>query len=142
MFHPPPPPTPSPGSSGVSGGAVAGAVVGSVAGVALAAAGAWLLVLKRRREARRRRQSTGASVVSELQGQSAEIHEKPAIPVRPINEEPQELEAAEREMVELPTALGMLLAEKKEGERSPRQSAVVGDIDERDGEGDTRRERP
>lgn len=150
MFHPPPPPSTSTSaaaaaaSSSLSGGAVAGAVVGSVAGVALAVLAGWW-ALGRRGEARwrRRRRSVGRSTISELQGNAAEIHEKPAVPVEPaaVYGEPQELEAVER--AELPVA-GSLVAEKKkkkEGTPSPRQSAFVEHTEEDEEEERRRRDR-
>lgn len=99
MFHPPPPAntsasspssTPSSSSSSISGGAIAGAVVGSVAGAALIFGLAiWLCCCRRRRHQKRQRDSDDARAAafmadekarrpSELPGQPAEIHEKPA----------------------------------------------------------------
>lgn len=98
MFHPPPPAntsasspssTPSSSSSSISGGAIAGAVVGSVAGAALILGLAMWLCCRRRRHQKRQRDSDDARAAafmadekarrpSELPGQPAEIHEKPA----------------------------------------------------------------
>ncbi|KAF9639232.1 Galactose oxidase/kelch beta-propeller [Lasiodiplodia theobromae] len=98
MFHPPPPAntsasspssTPSSSSSSISGGAIAGAVVGSVAGAALIFGLVIWLCCRRRRRQKRQHGSDDARAAafmadekarrpSELPGQPAEIHEKPA----------------------------------------------------------------
>lgn len=145
MFHPPPPSTSTAASSSsassLSGGAIAGAVVGSVAGVALAVLAGWWVLGRRREARRRRRHSVGRSTLSELQGNAAEIHEKPAVPVEPaaVYVEPQELEAVER--AELPVAGSLVAEKKKEGTPSPRQSAFIEHTEEEEDEEEERRRR-